>query len=382
MRPIRPMALCAHNASELVRVPQVALMCAAVVRDLGIPMAGRQYGTEELQLIATLRDQGLSIPAVARELGRTPSGIQGVLRARRWVDPARSKLMSSVSVFSPEQRDAFREFVCSRAADHSSTDIRDLWNKDAATKPWPTVNNERVLYYLRAQGLKKTKSEYMRFESYRKRQSSAQQVRRAKEQASRLRILRVRREELYAREGNLPRRKCDVCRETWPLADEFFRHSGTGRKYFLKTCRNCYRNVSGTAVERQKQRMEAYDRDVIVKQISLAKVERDAFLHQHRNSPTRRCSRCHETWELLLKRFPKYKLPSGRELFRRTCRFCLRTDARFKERAKLELERTQTVKPETNARRVVGQGNHAPFSVQQWSLLKGAEVIISRPDEC
>ena len=343
-------------------------------------MAGRQYGTEELQLIATLRDQGLSIPAVARELGRTPSGIQGVLRTRRWVDPARSKLMSSVSVFSPEQRDAFREFVCSRAADHSSTDLRDLWNNDAAMKQWPTVNNERVLYYLRARGLKKTKSEYMRLESYRKRQSSAQQVRRAKEQASMLRVLRVQREELYAREANLPRRKCDVCRETWPLTGDFFRHSGGGRKYFRKTCKNCYRKASGTAVERRTQRMEAYDRHVIVKQLSHAKTERDAFLRQHRNFPTRRCSRCHETWELTLKRFPKYKLPSGRELYRRTCRFCLRTDARFKERVKLKLERTLTAIPDTNARRVSGQGDQAPFSVRQWNLLKETSAM-SRLDE-
>jgi hypothetical protein len=344
-------------------------------------MAGRQYGTEELQLIATLRDQGLSIPAVARELGRTPSGIQGVLRARRWVDPARSKLMSSVSVFSPEQRDAFREFVCSRASDHSLTDIRDLWNKDAATKQWPTVNNERVLYYVRAQGLKKTKSEYMRFESYRKRQSSAQQERRAKEQASILRTLRVRREELYAREGNLPRRNCDVCRETWPLTDEFFRRSGVGRKYFRKTCKNCYHKVSGTAVERRAQRTDAYDRHVIVKQLSLAKTERDAFLRQHRNFPVRRCFRCHETWELTLKRFPKYKLPSGRELHRRTCRFCLRKDARFKQRAKLELERMQTGIPDTNAHGVSGQGDQAPFSVRQWNLPKETPAM-SRLDEC
>jgi hypothetical protein len=126
--------------------------------------------------------------------------------------------------------------------------------------------------------------------------------------------------------------------------------------------------------------MEAYDRHVMVKQISLAKAERDAFLRQNRNFPVRRCSRCHETWELLLKRFPKYKLPSGRELYRRTCRFCLRADARLKERAKLELERMQTVIPETNTRRVAEQGNQAPFSVQQWSLLKQTPAI-SRPHE-
>jgi hypothetical protein len=54
-----------------------------------------------------LRDRGLSISVVARELGRTPFGIQGALQARRWVDPARSKLMRSVSVFLPEQQDAF-----------------------------------------------------------------------------------------------------------------------------------------------------------------------------------------------------------------------------------------------------------------------------------
>ena len=341
-------------------------------------MAGRHYDTEELQLIATLRVRGLSISAVARELGRTPSGIQGALQARRWVDTARSKLMSGVSVFSPEQRDAFREFVCSRAADHTSTDIRDLWNKYAATRQWPTVNNERVLYYLCTHGLNKTKSEYMRFASYRRRQSLAQQTRRAKEQAARLRILRVQRDEQYTRDANLPRRKCCVCRETWPLTEEFFRYSGPGAKYFLKTCRNCYHKVSGTAAERRKQRMEAYDRHIVVKQISLARAERDTFLRQHRNFPMRRCRRCHEDWELLLKRFPKYKLPNGRELYRRTCRFCLRTDARLKQRAKLELDRMQTAIPETNARRVVDQGNQAPFLVQQWNLLKETPLI-SRP---
>jgi hypothetical protein len=82
-----------------------------------------------------------------------------------------------------------------------------------------------------------------------------------------------------------------------------------------------------------------------------------------------------------LKRFPKYKLPSGRELHRRTCRFCLRTDARFKERAKLELERMQTGIPDKNAHRVTGQGDQAPFSVRPWKLLKETSAM-SRLDEC
>lgn len=340
-------------------------------------MAGRRYDEEELQVIATLRGRGLSISGIARELGRTPSGIQGALRARRWVDPARSKLMSSVSVFSPEQQNAFREFVCSRAADHTSTDIRDSWNKYAATRQWPTVNNERVVYYLSAHGLKKTKSEYLRFASYRRRQSLAQQTRRAKEQASRRRILRVQRDEQNTRDANLPRRKCCVCRETWPLTEEFFPHSGRGAKYLLKTCRNCYHNVSGTAGARRKQRMEAYDRHVIVQQISLARAERDTFLSQHRNVPMRRCRRCHEDWELSLKRFPKYKLPNGSELYRRTCRFCLRTAARLKQRAKLELDRMQTTIPEMNTRRVVEEDNQAqvlPATLTQVYINPGSRL--------
>src|SRR5437016_2070524 len=144
----------------------------------------------------------------------------------------------------------------------------------------------------------------------------------------------IRRAEMYAHDSNLLRRKCQLCLQTWPLTDEFFSHSGRGRKYFLKTCRLCYQNLSGTAEVRRKQRLDAYDRHVAVKQISHAKAERDAFLRQHRNFPTRSCFRCHETWELLSKRFPKYKLASGLELYRRTCRFCLRTGARLKERAK------------------------------------------------
>jgi len=332
-------------------------------------MAGKPYGKEELQLIATLRSRGISIPAIAREVGRTPSAIQGALRARGCIDPARSKMMSSVRVFSAEQQNAFREFTRSMAAE-ASTDIRDAWNKEAVTKQWPTVNNERVLYYLREYGLVKTKSEYMQLESYRRRQRAAQKTRRTKEHADRLRALRLRRDELYARESDLPRRKCRHCSETWPLMEEFFRHSGCGSKYFLKTCRMCCRRVSGTAEERRKQRMDAYDRHVTVKQISLARVERDAFLHQQRKFPTRRCSRCHETWELLPKRFPTYKLASGRELYRRTCRFCLRADARIKERVKLALDRVPMAKvdPEMTTQPIVDRDSRDPFSAQQWSL--------------
>jgi len=343
-------------------------------------MAGRRYDTEELQRIATLRDRDFSIQAVAREVGRTPSGIQSALRARGWIDPARSKVMSSVNIFSSEQRDAFREFVRSRASQNNPTDIRIAWNKEAAMKQWPTVNNERVLYYLREAGLQKTKGEYMRSQSYRRRQSVAQKTRRAKEQEAWLGILRVRRAEMYAHDSNLLRRKCQLCLQTWPLTDEFFSHSGRGRKYFLKTCRLCYQNLSGTAEERRKQRLDAYDRHVAVKQISHAKAERDAFLRQHRNFPTRSCFRCHETWELLSKRFPKYKLASGLELYRRTCRFCLRTDARLKERAKLELNHIQTtmLDPETGAQRIVEQSNQAPFSFQQWGPRK--ETTLAHPD--
>ena len=97
----------------------------------------------------------------------------------------------------------------------------------------------------------------------------------------------------------------------------------------------CYGSPSDTAAERRKQRGLMYDRDVVVKQINAAKAERDALLHQHRNLPIRRCSRCHEDWELLSTRFPKYKLASGgREVYRRTRRFCLRASARRREQAK------------------------------------------------
>src|SRR5260370_40616911 len=119
-------------------------------------MAGRRYNRDELQMIATMRQRGLSIPAVARKLGRTPDGIQGALRARCWVDPARSTLMDSVRIFSCEEREAFREFVQARASGYTPSDIRDDWNKQAVTKPWPMVNNERVMYYLCQLGLQKT----------------------------------------------------------------------------------------------------------------------------------------------------------------------------------------------------------------------------------
>jgi IS30 family transposase len=193
-------------------------------------MAGRRYDTEELQRIATLRNRGLSIQAVARELGRTPSGIQSALRARGWIDPARSKVMSSVSIFSPEQRDAFREFVRSRATHYTPTDIRNAWNKEATANQRPNVNNERVLYYLRESGLKKTKGEYMLTESYRRRQSAAQKTRRAKEQAACLRLLRVRRAEMYALESDLQRRQCHLCRETSRLAGSVITTSMARRK--------------------------------------------------------------------------------------------------------------------------------------------------------
>jgi hypothetical protein len=164
-----------------------------------------------------------------------------------------------------------------------------------------------VTYYLRELGLQKTAREYMQFESYRRRQRIAQRTRRAKKREAKLRVLRTRRAELYARESDLPRRKCQLCRETWPLTEEFFRHAGIGRNYCLNTCRMCDHSLTGTAEERRKQRMLAHDRNVVIKQITVARVERDSFLHQHPNFRTRRCSRCHELWELLPKRFPTYK---------------------------------------------------------------------------
>jgi hypothetical protein len=241
--------------------------------------------------------------------------------------------MSSVRGFSREQREAFCEFVRSRAALYTPSDMRDEWNKEVASKSWPTANNERVMYYLRKLGLQKTKREYMRLESYRKKQSVAQRARRAKEREAWRQLLRTRRTELYARESDLLKGKCQVCRETWPLTKEFFPNAGNSTNYFLYTCRLCYGRLTGTAAERREQRALRYDRHEVVHQIPAAKAERDGFLRQHRNFPTRRCSRCHEDWELLSKRFPRYKLPSGGEAYRRTCRFCLRASARRKERA-------------------------------------------------
>ena len=296
-------------------------------------MGGRRYNSDELQTIGTMRERGVSIPTIAKQLGRSPDGIQGTLSARRWIDPERSDVMSSVRPLSPERKRAFREFIRSRAAGQTPSDIRDEWNKEATRNAWPTVNNERVIYYLRELGLQKTKREYMLFESYRKKQHIAQRARRAREREARRRVLRTRRTELYARESDRPRRKCQKCHETWPLTREFFPDAGNSA-YFLNVCRMCYSSPSGTETERREQRMCAYDRHVVLHQISAAKAERDAFLHQHRNFPTRRCSRCHEDWELLPTRFPKYKLASGREVYRRICRFCLRASARLKERAK------------------------------------------------
>jgi hypothetical protein len=302
-------------------------------------MAGKRYDSEEVRLMATLRDGGLSIPAVARRLGRTPAGIQGALRARGWVDASRSKTMRSVHIFSPGQRELFQTFLCARAARSTPTDIRDEWNKQAATTGWPVINNERVIYYLKKFRLLKKKAEYMQCESYRLKQGIAQRQRRVREQAARLRILQSRRAEVYTQEPDVDRRKCQLCRETWPLTKDFFRNAGSSDDYFLNTCKMCYPDLNGTAADRRKQRMDAYDRHVIVKQISLAKAERDAFLRQHRNFPTRRCSRCYETWELRPNRFPKYRPAKGDERYRRTCRFCLRAGARRIERTKSLPER-------------------------------------------
>jgi DNA-binding transcriptional MerR regulator len=314
-------------------------------------MAGRPYDKNDLRLIATMRNNGISIPAIAKSLGRTPAGIQGAMRARGWVDPARSKAMGSAKVFTAEQKRAFQDLICSNVSGHTSSDIRDEWNKEAAARGWPAVNNDRVIRYRRESGLQPPKSEYMQYESYRRKQSVAQKARRAKERQARRQALRARRAELYGREPDLLRRKCQACHEIWPLTREFFHQAGGIGKYFLNSCRICYHNASGTAEERRARRMELYDRQATIIQISRAKAERDALLRQKRNFPTQRCSRCHETWELLPQRYPKYKGRGGKELYRKTCRFCLRAIARLKERANLALNRAST-------RDVLSQAGH------------------------
>jgi hypothetical protein len=289
-----------------------------------------------------MRNNGISIPAIAKSVGRTPAGIQGAIRARGWVDPARSKRMGSVQVFTAEQKRAFQDFICSNFSGHTASDIRDAWNKEAAARGWTAVNNDRVIRYRRASGLQPPRSEYMQYESYRRKQSAAQKARRTKERQAQHQALRARRAELYGREPDLLRRKCQACHEIWPLTEEFFCRAGSTGKYFLNSCRRCYHNANGTAEQRRAQRMELYDRQVAAVQISRAKVERDELLRQKRNFPTQRCSRCHETWELLPQRYPRYKSSNGNELYRKTCRFCLRAVERFKERAKMTLNPVST----------------------------------------
>ena len=295
----------------------------------------------------------MSIPAVARQLGRTPAGIQGALRARHWVDPERSKVMRSVHIFTALEQRAFLEFALLHAAGHTPSDIREAWNKEAEMKSWPTVNNERVTYYLRKLGLQKTKSEYAQCASYQRSQRIAQRRRRAKERETQRRRLGASRAEMYAREADLPRRKCEVCGETWPLTEAFFCHSGNSTKYFHHTCRLCCHHRAGTAEERRRQRFLTYDRNVI-KQISAARLERDAFLRRHRNFPTRTCARCHEFWEILPKRFSLYKTARGCELYRETCRFCLRAIERFRDRAQRAVSRSHHT--ETSPATAVGSG--------------------------
>jgi hypothetical protein len=50
--------------------------------------------------------------------------------------------------------------------------------------------------------------------------------------------------------------------------------------------------------------------------------------------------RCHETWELLPSRYPKYKGASG-EVYSKTCRFCLRSAERTRSRADTALGRAR-----------------------------------------
>ena len=304
-----------------------------------VGMAGKPYDEHDLLVILKMRGDGVPIPVIAASLGRTPAGIQGALKARGWVDPGRSQVVRCALKFTTEQRIAFRNFICSHTAGYTAADIRDKWNQEAALKGWPVVTSDRVFRCRRKSGLQPAKSECMQFESYRRKQSAAQKVRRAQERATRRQALRSRRAEIDASQMNLPRRKCQVCLEIWPLTEEFFRHAGCNGKYYLNTCRLCNHAISpGTAEERRAQRIAAYDRRVAVTQLSHARCERDAFLVAHRDFPTRRCSRCHENWELLPVRYPRYDGGDGK-LYRKTCRFCLRAAERVKDRARKALNR-------------------------------------------
>ena len=304
-------------------------------------MAGRPYSNDEMFALSRMRADGVSIPVIATSLGRTPAGIQGALRARGWVEPARSRAMRSVQKFTAEQRTALQDFLCSHKSGHTSSDLRDEWNRKAAVKGWPAVSSDRVFRCQQKLGVQPTRNERLQFESYRQKQRASQRARRARESQTRRQALRNRRTQIYSSEVDLLRRKCQLCLETWPLTEEFFYQSGTGGRYFLKTCRLCSHAVPlNSAEERRVQRMAAYDRQVAVTQISHARCERDAFLRAHRNFPTRRCSCCHETWELLPVRYPKYKGVGG-ELYRKTCRFCLRAAQRAKDRADQGLRRAR-----------------------------------------
>ena len=189
-------------------------------------------------------------------------------------------------------------------------------------------------------GLQPTRIERRQFEAYRKKQCASQRTRRAEDRKTRRQALRKRRLEIYASEVDLSRRKCQVCLEIWPLTEEFFQHAGEDRKYYLNTCKPChYAATANTAQGRRAHRAEVYDRQVVISQISHARCERDLFLRNYRDFPTQRGSRCHETWELLPTRYSKYRGAGDVELYRKTCRFCLRTAARIKDRARKSFNR-------------------------------------------
>lgn len=309
-------------------------------------MAGRRYQQEDLRSIERMRRDGVSIPVIAETLGRTRAAIQNAIRAMGLVDPTRSKIMRAVQPFTSQQKQAFREFISSHSSGCTSVDIRDAWNQEASTKGWPAVNSFRVLYYRRQSGQRPTKAECLRFESYRYKQRGVQRKRRENESKIRRQALRRRRAELYLAEVGLSRRKCQVCGEIWPLTKDFFRNAGSNEKYYLQTCKLCLRAAtSKTAEERRIQRMEEYDHHITARQIIHATCERDAFLRNHRNFPTRRCCRCHETWELLPIRYPKYRGADGAELYRKTCRFCIRKAERLKERERNVFRRMRLSMP-------------------------------------
>jgi hypothetical protein len=248
--------------------------------------------------------------------GRTVDGIAQQIRRMNLANPqasARSRRARKRPPLSPQAVGATKAYLRLQGAD---IPIWHVCEKFGVTESW-------VRGILLELGIKRSWKASVahplsKFKSLEFRRAVALRVRAQVTQRMHDLLLQMKqsRNKLLGQFPGTGQRACDQCNEPWPLTEEFFQGSTTGKKiYFLYACRVCAaarrrevnRSSESPRTRRLRLRLAARRQDVLTNEPAIQ---------------TKNCRACWKAWPLTLEFWRGSPTKTGHLCFDPRCRLC------------------------------------------------------------